>query len=151
MDKSSNRGGRWRKQGTFIFRALDEDGSGNIFNTSQIKTDAPTLYLQTLRFPGKLYTGEINRIHYRLNPTNAATYILRIWSGTVAAAPYALNMRLIYESPALQADDTDYDRAELTIPFVLSIRDQLFYSIEWTAAPGNTPGFIEVGGEINEN
>jgi len=61
-----------------------------------------------------------------------------------------LNLALLYESPALQADDTDYDRAELTIPMNLLVPGALYYSIDWSAAPGNTTGFIDVSGVKHE-
>lgn len=142
--------GSWAgKRGIFIYRALDENGSGHLLDVSQNKTTAPTLQLSTLSLPINLVTGRIHRIHYRINPTNAVTYTLRIWSGSVAAA-YGLNMRMLYESPALQADDTDYDRAELDIPFVLIGAGAVFYSLEWTGAPGVTSGFITVEGEVQE-
>jgi hypothetical protein len=56
---------------------------------------------------------------------------------------------MLYESPAAQVDDTDYDR-EVEIPFVLETPGSLWYSIDWTAAPGNTTGFIEASGEKEE-
>jgi hypothetical protein len=59
-------------------------------------------------------------------------------------------MEMLYESPSAQADDEDYDRAELYIPFILTASGDLYYSIDWSGAPGNTTGFIEVSGEIEE-
>jgi hypothetical protein len=142
--KDSARDGKWKK-GT-IFRAyrLDEDGTRDYFETSQTKTDTPTLVL--IVNPPTMKSGIIHRIHYRLNPTNAATYTLRIWRAA-AAADYESNLNMLYESPPLQADDTDYDRTQVDIPFICVWPASLFYSIEWTAAPGNTMGFIEITGE----
>jgi hypothetical protein len=132
---------------TFKFTKLDEDGTLNVFETSQAKTAPPTLLLDLELFHPipQIKSGIINRVHYRLNPTNAVTYTLRLWDATVLN-PYELNMHMLYESPAAQADDTDYDR-EVTIPFLFAIAGKLFYSIEWTGAPGNTTGFISVEGE----
>jgi hypothetical protein len=146
MSKDSCRDGKWKKGSIFDYYQLDEAGAGDYFETNQIKTDQPTLYINTRRSHPTMRAGIINRIHYRLNPTNAVTYILRLWWGSVAP-DYASNIRLLYESPALQADDTDYDRADLEIPFILCEPGLLYYSIEWTGAPGNTTGFIDVSGE----
>lgn len=146
--KSSSRSGKWVKHSVFRYRKLDEAGTAlHYFETDQAKTDTPTLYLDSERYPPKVKSGIIKRIHYRLNPTNGETYTLRIWSDNIAN-DYESNLELLYESPAAQADDTDYDRCELNIPFVLDYPGQLFYSIDWTGTPGDTPGFIEVSGEV---
>lgn len=143
MSKDSSRDGKWRKESIFMLTSLDEDGTLDYFETSQIKTDAPTLMLHDLSHP-TIKSGIIQRIHYRLNPTNAVTYILRLWRATTAA-DYQSNVNMLYESPPLQADDTDYDR-EVQIPFWLWTPGNFYYSIEWTGAPGNTTGFITVTG-----
>jgi len=144
--KDSARDGKWKQGSIFVMYKLDEAGAGDFFETSQTKTATPTLLLDTYRSHPTMRTGLIKRIHYRLNPTNAATYTLRLWREAIAA-DYQSNLHLLYESPPLQADDTDYDRAELDIPMWLTTPATLYYSIEWTAAPGNTSGFIEVTGE----
>ena len=141
------RDGRSLGHRAFHAYKLDEDGTGNYFETSQSKTTAPTLLLNTAVVPPKVKSGIINRIHYRLNPTNAETYTLRIWRGA-AAANLQSNLYMLYESDPLRADDTDYDVAELAIPFNLNDEGLLYYSIEWTGASGNTTGFIEVSGEM---
>jgi hypothetical protein len=136
-----------RPKSLFIFFKLDEDGTANYFETSQTKTDTPTLLVDTHRSHPTMKSGVIHRIHYRLNPTNAVTYTLRLWRRAVANN-YANNISLLYESPPLQADDTDYDRAELMIPFECCDGPGiLYFSIEWTGAPGVTLGFIDVSGE----
>lgn len=145
MSKHSCRDGKWIKGSIFVFDKLDEDGALNYFETSQTKTDTPTLIVDTYQTHPTMKTGLIHRIHYRLNPTNAVTFILRLWHFAMAA-DYTSNRCLLYESPPLQADDTDYDRAELIIPFYLYVPGWLWYSIEWTGAPGNTTGFISVSG-----
>jgi len=144
MSKDSARGGKWRKSSIFRMYRLDEAGALNLFETVQTKTDTPTLNF--IATHPTMKSGRIHRIHYRLNPTNAVTFTLRIWRAA-AANDYEANMDMLYESPALQADDTDYDRAELDIPFTLGWPGTIYYSIEWTGAPGNTLGFIEVTGE----
>jgi len=144
MSKDSCRDGKWKKGSIFMYTKLDEAGAADFFETSQVKTDTPTLLFDILSHP-TMKSGIIHRIHYRLNPTAAVTYILRIWRAA-APADYESNVNMLYESPPLQADDTDYDRAELVIPFWLWTPGVMFYSIEWTGAPGNTSGFISVSG-----
>ena len=147
--KGSGRGGRWKKHSIFIYSALDEDGSGNKFETSQSKTDTPTLCLSTTQIPKRLRGGKITRIQYRLKPTNAVTFILRLWRSS-SVPDYECNQYLLYESPPLQASDEDYDRVDQNIPFRLYYPGKLYYSIEWSGAPGNTCGFITVTGEVVE-
>lgn len=150
-DKDTCRSGRWRKMSIFNFAQLNEAGASADFETSQAKTDTPTLTLLDVRtltgtVGANLKSGLIHRIHYRLNPTNAVTYTLRLWQAAIADN-YESNMNMLYESPALRADDTDYDVAELNIPFVLAATGLMYYSIEWSAASGTTTGFLAVSGE----
>lgn len=133
----------------FIFRKLDENGAGTDFETSYAKTDTPVKTFAT-HFPKTLVAGLIKRIHYRLHPTNAVTYTLRLYSGAYADDYASDLLGLVYESPPLQADDTDYDRAELDIPFRLGTQGTLYFALEWTGAPGVTAGFIRCEGEITE-
>lgn len=144
--KNSSRDGKWKKGSVFIFQKLDEAGAADYFETSQTKTDTPTLLLDGYMSHPTMKAGFIKRIHYRLNPTAAVTFTLRLWAA-VFANDYESNLFMLYESPTLQADDTDYDRAELDIPMILCTPGHLFFSIEWTGAPGNTSGFIAVSGD----
>jgi hypothetical protein len=134
----------------FNFAQLNEAGASAKFETNQNKTDTPTLALLDFRIMtgsvgANLKAGLIHRIHFRLNPTNAVTYTLRIWQAAIAA-DYESNMNMLYESPAARADDTDYDVAELVIPFILANTGMIYYSVEWTGAPGITTGFLAVSG-----
>jgi len=151
--KDSARDGKWKTTGVFYYGIVDEDGTGNYFETDQAKTDTPTLYFgvdtDPHRIPITLRAGVINRIHYRLNPTAGETYTLRIWSHAIAN-DYHSNSHMLWESAAAQVDDTDYDHGELNIPFVLDTQARMYYSIDWTGAPGNTPGFIGVEGVFYE-
>jgi len=146
MSKDSCRDGKWKKGSIFLFLKLDEAGALDYFETPQTKTDTPTLLVDGYVTHPTIKTGRINRIHYRLNPTNAVTYTLRLWRAG-AAPDYESNLNMLWESPPLQVDDTDYDRAELNIPFSCATPGALYFSIDWTGAPGNTLGFIDVSGE----
>lgn len=127
---------------------LDEAGNLGFFATSQDGTTKPTLSFGTV-IPASFRSGIIRRIHYRLNPTNAVTYTLRLWVATWTANTYQLNLYKLYQSPAAQADDTEYDR-EVVISFLLGVPAFIYYSIEWTGAPGVTPGYIHLTGEAWE-
>ena len=144
--KDSGRGGRWKKGTIFRYGQLDEDGTGNYFETDQGENDTPTLYLSSGRTPNNMKSGIIRRIHYRLNPTNAVTYTLRLYAKAVAPN-YQSGMSKLYDSGAAKADDTEYDVA-VEIPFILLVKGKLYYAIEWSAAPGDTTGYIEVMGEV---
>jgi len=54
---------------------------------------------------------------------------------------------MFYESPAAQAGTVIYDK-EVYIPFRLSEAGIIYYNTNWTGAPGNTPGFIRIYGEV---
>jgi hypothetical protein len=149
MAKDSCRDGKWIRKSIFLCQKLDEAGVGDYFEVDQDKVTVPTLLLDTYRTHPTMKSGKILRIHYRINPTNAVTFTLRLWSTNLVVNPYELNLVMLYESPAAQVDDTDYDR-EVEIPFVLETPGSLWYSIDWTAAPGNTTGFIEASGEKEE-
>jgi len=142
----------WKEHTIFCLKMLDEDGTGNYFETSKSKTDTPVHFMMANAVgcggkPLKFKEGKINRIHFRMNPSNAETFTLRIWRDAVAG-DYASNLNLLYESDPLRADDEDYDVCELDVPFVLKTPGKIWFSIEWTGAPGNTPGFLEVSGEV---
>lgn len=131
----------------FVFFELDEDGGAGVFQASFAKTDTPThVFPAAHRNPIFFKKGIALRVHYRLNPTNAATYTLRIYRAAYDD-DYASNRSLLYESLALRADDTDYD-VEIETPFIMLGAGIMLYAIEWTAAPGVTPGFVEVSGIV---
>ena len=148
MGRITARDGKWEKRSIFRMYIRDEDGTGTYFETDQAKTDTPTLYFNAKK-PSLVKSGKVNRIHHRLNPTNAVTYTLRLWWGAYAS-DYQSNMVMIWESDALRADDTDYDERGFKIPFELIIPGRMYYSIDWTGAPATTTGFIMVTGEVVE-
>lgn len=150
---SSRRSGREEKPRKFFYFILDEDGSGDYFETDQAKTDTVTKFIMANATgcggkPLKFTEGKITAIHYRLNPTNAVTFTLRIWRKGGVAANYASNVHLLYESPAAQADDEDYFRNGLDKDFILATPGKFWYSIDWSGPSGNTPGFIVIEGEV---
>ena len=149
VGKDRARAGVWIEKSIFKLEALDEAGASAYLNTSQSKTDTPTKYFYG-RKPDKFKSGTIRRIHYRLNPDNAVTYTLRIWD-EATANNYESNSYMLYESPSGQVDDTDYDRAELSIPIRIGVPGYVYYSIEYSAAQGScVAGFVVVSGDVVE-
>jgi len=146
--KTSMRDGRWTKKYPFKYSILQETAAAGIFDGDSAKTDIPTGYLTT-KSPDTLKSGMIKRIHYRIKAANSVTFTLYIWQAA-KAADYDSNLNLLYESPSGQVSDTDYDRAEMDIPFILATEGTIYYSINWSGAPGNVNGFIEVSGETYE-
>jgi len=101
-----------------------------------------------MRLPDDLRRGVIKRIRYRLNYVNAETYTLRLWAAS-ETGDYESALHLLWESPAAQADDTEYtlDATDFgEIPFILRRAGRIYFSVEWTGAPGNIQGFIRVDG-----
>lgn len=146
MTKAQAKGSQFIGE-VFYYQKLDENGSGGDLVTSYAKTDTPVKILDTARHPSTLGEGIIKRIHYRINPTNAVTYTLRLYRHAIAG-DYNSNMAMLYESAAARADDTDYDVAEIEIPFILDSLGKIYFALEWTGAPGLTLGFIEVSGVV---
>ena len=135
-----------------IFTALliDTDGTDNVFETDQTKTTTPTLGFYAE--PSTVIDGLINRVHWRINPTNAVTY--DFWILTDAQADdYASESLIVFSSEdtagiADCADNTEYIVEGLEIPFHLSIVGYFYYLIDWSAAPGNTPGYLKIEGRF---
>lgn len=117
------------------------DASGTAIETDEAEDATAT---RTLTMPLWIKAGRVTRISYRLNPTNAVTYQLIILEGS-AAGNYTQAAKQIYRSATLLADDTAYqDYSERA--FLLDTAGTMYYIIDWTAAPGNTTGYIVVEG-----
>lgn len=140
-----------RPRGT-IFRVAAYEGVGwgsHSFDTSQAINVKPTGVLYFFDGYPKMRWGVINRIVYYMKPTAVETYTLRLWNNNTDPAIDAgmdLLSALLFQSAALKAGATRYEENNLNIPFKLITPGKMFYSLEWTGAPGITPGFIYVHG-----
>lgn len=125
------------------FIAIVEEDTTTLaqFEVDKSKTDTPT---QTITSDISGTKGIIKEVSYRLNPFNAETYTLLIFEAAIAGN-YESNSRLLYESAALRADDTDY-KVPCEIPFTLEASGTFYVSTDWTGAPGNTLGYIRISG-----
>lgn len=123
---------------------VSEDGTTLAqFEVDKSKTDTPT---QSIVADLNGAKGWIEEISYRLNPTNAVTYTLMIFESNLDD-DYESNSRMLYESAAGRVDDTDY-KVLCRIPFTLKAAGTFWVSTDWTAAPGNTTGYIRISGTM---
>ncbi len=129
------------------FYLVDADGTGNVFETDQAVADTPTLTLTT--DDPRVSKFEIMDITFYMNQTNAVTYELMLLEGAVADDVTSLS-KLVWTSGAAMADVTRYVRVnnEDELPKIVELDDEglLYYMLDWSGAPGNTPGFVRVRG-----
>jgi len=141
----------------------DLDGTGNYFETDQALGDTPTLYIALTTNTGlPVYGLEITHLSYQMTPTAAETYTIYLFE-----AANADNLRnlsdIVFQSAAAQASATQYiyhdsgsgswpglTTVDFTLPQTCNLADEgkLYYLLDWTGAPGNTPGFIKVRGRL---
>jgi len=128
--------------------ALDKDGSGNIFKDDQpIATTTPTHYI-TLDPQCKKFM--LNDVKYRFEAAAVETFQLYLLEDADATA--ILRRRdVIYNSGTGKTGSTDYhDTPDGRVPVLVKLvtAGRLYYLLDWSGAPGNTPGYIVVRGEI---
>ena len=139
MTKDSAIGGKWKEQ--TVFRLYTTTAAD--LDVSYADTDTPAKTFAG-RVPTKIKSGIIKRVHFRLTPTNAVTYTLRLWADALAD-DNSSRLRKLFDSTPLRAKDVEYD-LEVEIPFILTTAGTMYFGNEWSAAAGGTTGFIEVSG-----
>lgn len=144
--------GQWTKLYPFLVYWLKEvAGTDADITTSKSVTDQPTAYFGNVD-PDTIKSGIIKRIHFRINNANAVTFILRLWQASIAN-DYESEMNLLWSSTDIIAqcvDDDEYDVNGLDIPFKLTDRGKMYFSLEWSAASGNVQGYMQVSGDLKE-
>ena len=127
---------------------LDPAGLLNYFETDQIITDTPTLFFELTDPTIKKFL--LTEIIYYMLPDNAVTYALNLFTGNEAVDTTSFS-KMIYEGPAAQAKGTLYIRCnnEDMLPREVDLDEEgiVWYSLDWSAAPGNCPGFIRLRGK----
>ena len=128
---------------------LDADGTGNVFEDDEpLATTTPSLFINLT--PATATAISVESIRYYMNPTAAVTYELYLLEGAQADAVTRYS-QLVFDSEAAQADDTIYlvSRGD-KLPHIINLETagRLYYMLDWSAAPGNTPGFIVVRGRV---
>ena len=131
-----------------VFRMERSTEGGDAFAT-ELATDDAYLTKPTRTIghandsgrPGHLVNGELHRVYFKLNPTNAVTYRLIIFRSDNGAANTAeLETQVVWDSaeawPADCQDDVIYDAQNLTKTFSLANIGYFYYGIDWSAAPG---------------
>lgn len=142
---------------------VDYDGTSNYFETDQALGDTPTLYMNCLTNTGvPVKNFLMTSLRYYMNPTNAVTYTLHLFED--AQADNTRNLSdLIYQSAAAQVDSQIYEFREggtgtwaglttvdVTLPQIVNLGQtgRLYYLLNWTGAPANTPGYIKIRGRL---
>jgi hypothetical protein len=128
-----------QKLTTFLIQHYDTDGSGHAFDQSQDITTPPTKFFAILN-PRRLNRGILNHLVYKIVPTAAVTFTLRLWHWNFGTNP---TVWLVWQSAGGKVGGTVYEETNLNAPFYLLSAGQFFYSIEWSAAPGVTTGSVE--------
>jgi hypothetical protein len=99
-----------------------------------------------LSSPSHVRRGILKKLMWRLNYPNAVTYRLVFYDDrTGGDQTYQQRARVIFDSDevaAACADDVPYVATELDRPFNLEDVGDYLFNIDWSAAPGNTLGYI---------
>lgn len=125
------------------FELIDDDGTGNDFETDQAITDAPTLTI-TLSDP---YCSRflLTEVEWWMNPTNVVTYEMYLLEGAEAQDVDSL-AEVVFDSGLGMADSQGYNSAwgQGKLPRIvdLTIPGLIYYLMDWSGAPGNTPGLL---------
>ena len=148
-----------------VGQKLDTDGTGNYFETDDDNptTSTPTLYIDVTCSTGEPVTRfQLDEVRYYMNQTNAVTYTLYLFEGATADNVTHL-AELVFQSPAAQADVTLYwyrhgasgtpdtiATTDHSLPVIVDLvtPGRLYYTINWSGAPGDTPGFIYLRGRM---
>ena len=126
---------------------IDADGAGNVFETDQVITDTPTLFI-TLDDP---YCKRfmLEEVTWMMNPTAAETYQLVLFEEANADDVISLS-KIVFDSGPLLVDSQAYlsAKGQGKLPRIvdLAVPGRLYYMMLWTGAPGNTPGYVKVRG-----
>lgn len=133
-------------ESSFEFAVLNEAAAA-AFGTSTAEDGTPT-QLFTLCSPSNVRAGVIESIHFRVKPANAVTMKLRIYQAAIAA-DYESRMNKVFEDTIDRASDTEVQLDGLKIPFRIA-PSALYFTLTFSAAAGNTQGFIVVRGKVRK-
>ena len=143
--------GEFDKSKTFMMIALQETaGAWATVTTSYAATDTPVQTLTANEDCENLREGVIRQVKIRLNFANAVTFKVRIWR-RASAGDYQSDSDLLWTSEdnllADLADDVTYIDTDLHVAFSLEEAGKMYFGVEWSGAPGNIQGYIQVTGE----
>lgn len=143
---------------------LDGAAAGVYFETDEAMGATPTLTMDITDSIGTLVKKFLlEEVCYFMNPTNAVTYQLRLLEDATADDVQQYT-DVVFWGPTLQADSVVYtyrnsgyaatlttaEVAQYKLPRVVELATvgKLYYMLDWTGAPGVTPGFIKVKGRF---
>jgi len=143
---------------------LDLAGTSNYFETDQALTTLPTLSMAVSSSTGvQVKKFLLEDVQYMMNPTAAETYQLYLLEDATAD-DVQQTTDIAFWSPAAQADSVNYrynsagyqaatgtaEVAQYKLPRIveLATANKLYYMLDWSGAPGNTPGFIKIRGKL---
>src|SRR4030042_1598375 len=141
---------------------LDGAAAGVYFETDEALGDTPTVSVTIAESLGnKPRAMLLEEVSYYMNQANAVTYQLRLMQAATAGDPEQYT-GLVFLGPPAQADTVYYsyhatgyqatigteEVAQYKLPRVVEFETPgvLFYMLDWSGAPGVTPGFIKVKG-----
>jgi len=125
---------------------VDVDGSSGYFNLDQPLGTKPTLYV-TLN-PVKRFMLE--NVRFYMDPANDVTYQLYLLEGSYANIVQS-SSSVVFDSLSGKTKGTKYISIrgnQLPIEVNLAEAGRLYYLIDWSGAPGVTPGYIVVRGRV---
>ena len=151
---------------TVVSGEIITDGTGDEFETDQAITTTPTKYLTLSTETGEdVHRFLLEEVRYYMNQTNAVTY--QIWLLEAANADDVEQQSdVVFFTPAAQADSTGYkytaagygasiggataEAAQYKLPAIVELEDanKLYYMVDWSGAPGDTPGFLKIRGRL---
>lgn len=128
---------------------VDTDGTGNYFETDQpLGAATPTLYMELDSPASRLLLEEVR---YMLDPTDSETYELYLLEGPEADA-VTRKSKVVFDSGVGKTKGKMYiatmGQGKLPILCELDTRGRLYYMVDWSGTPGNTPGYIKVRGRV---
>lgn len=136
-------GGRKMVYGSLI----DTDGSGNYFETDQPLGTTPTKYIQL--YPTDVKKFRLDSIRYYFEAANSVTFELYLLEASNANDVQS-KADVVWDSDSQKARNTMYISLNtIRVPIDVNLTDagKLYYLVDWSAACGNTPGYLEVRGE----
>ena len=132
-------------EGVVIGKIIDT-GALNAFEADQ---DIGTLSTLAILLEPTVKAFLLQEVMFYMNPTAAETYELYFLEGPIADDMTALS-KVVFNSGPLMADSVPYYvcEAQGKLPRIVSLDEPglLYYNVDWTGAPGNTPGYIVVKG-----
>lgn len=145
---------------TIIGRKVDTAGTLDFFETDHADTDTPTEFILLSKPVNKF---ELQQVRWSINPTNAVTPEIMFFEKAIADDDRS-RARLAWRSGASLVDSAVYNAVgsktstgaatqanahPLPVTMILDTPGKVWYNIDWSGAPADTKGAIElVGREV---